>query len=365
MTIVLDVFKTRRLHFVRFERATTGNPQAGFPDPDDRGHLVQFGPVVGVLQGRQVTVRLRRVTLETATPLFLKSSDTGAFTVDDPADGNVPASATHDFKITGVTGGNPRTARLEVRHRDASGPILASMEVRVFQPAPVTITPHMVTIAQTGAAGPGVGSAVTVSTIMDLVKAIWIHHGVTINVGATVNDNLTFAQAGTVAWGAELNTLLGTNWVPATINAYFVNRINMNNPAQNGVLGLGFSRTSFSTFGLPNPGIVLGDTNMSGASRVADLMWLANDLAHEVGHFFTLWHPENQQGAATRRDTWSRRMLMHNFNLMGSLGGHRDDTGYGNLRRGCFVTMKDLPQLVTDGESGTARGTITSPAGPY
>ena len=119
---------------------------------------------------------------------------------------------------------------------------------------------------------------------------------------------------------------------------------------------------SAATFGMPNPGIILADTT-AGATR--DAMWWANDMAHEIGHFFTLWHPENLQPPNEREDTWSRRELMHNFNHMGTIGNWKDNVGYGNLNRGCFVSMKDLSQLVTDNECTTARGTIGGAAGPY
>lgn len=218
---------------------------------------------------------------------------------------------------------------------------------------------------------------------MDLVRAIWRPCGVTFSVGATKNDTVTFANDGIVLdtpydnvtklQNTELSTLLGTNWIANTINAYFVNQIGTGN-----TLGYGFSRTSAATFKVANPGIILGDQTAS-SGRSGDIHY-ANDLAHEIGHFFQLWHPENQQPPNELEDTWSRRMLMHNFNLMwghnpwprndgnGHAYAHRpllDDVGYGANRRGCFVTMKHLAQKTTDGECPTARGTINSDATPY
>jgi hypothetical protein len=232
----------------------------------------------------------------------------------------------------------------------------------------------MVNIAD--AAGNVTGTVANVNDIMKMVAAIWKPCGINISIQPSVTDNVVFATQGIVSdnpFPGELNTLTSTNWVPRTINAYFVNQIGTGN-----TLGYGFSRASASTFHLTNPGIILGDTTAGGVVR--DTFYWANDLAHEVGHFFRLWHAENQQPPNEREDTWSRRMLMHNFNFM---RGHnpwpssdatgtpykyrpaRDDIGYGTGRRGCLITMKHLSQLTTDGECTTARSTITSAAGPY
>ena len=106
---------------------------------------------------------------------------------------------------------------------------------------------------------------------------------------------------------------------------------------------------------------------MSGSVRANDSLWLANDLAHEIGHFFGLWHyyDTGGAGATPRSDTWAYRMLMHNYNTRAPEGTWRDDIGYGNTRRGHLVTFKDLTQTPTDGECTTARQTINGAAGPY
>ncbi len=363
MSLRINVHRTRRFHMVRFHRAIIGNPDVRYPDPDDRGYIgPEFGPIVGVLAGRTVTVRLKRLSIDRAAPLFVKTSDATAFTVHAPRGGRVPSGDFADIEITGVTGGNPKKAKLEVHYQSLTGPIIHEMSVWVFTPLNVALTPHMVTIGQAGApAGTaGVPSVANLARIMPLVRAIWGHYGVTFTVNATVNDNLSLATAGSVAWG-ELPTLLNSNWVPGSINVYLVSQITASSPGFI-TLGYGFSRTSFAGFGMPNPGIVLAD---GGGGIVRDTMWWANDMAHEIGHFFTLWHPENLQPPNHREDTWSRRELMHNMNHMNGLGNWKDNVGYGHENRGCFVSMKDLSQLVTDNECTTARGTIGGAAGPY
>jgi len=383
VTIDLDAFASRRLVLVRVERAVTGDPVADAPDVDDRGYRAPFrGPLVTVAAGRTVRVKLVRVMLERATPLFLESSDPSVFTLVDPVDGRLPAVAEHDVHLTGVGGGaNRRDAVLRVRLRDAAGPVLHELHVATLRPLTVQLTPHVVTIRSAGAAGSA--PAAGVGAIMAKVADVWVHYGIAVNVQPSQAKTVTLASADVVSdspFPGELGVLLantwpdGTaNWVPNTINAYFVRQIGTGN-----TLGYGFSRASFAGFGLPNPGILLGDRTAGGGR--SGLMHYANDLAHEIGHFFRLWHPENLQPPTEREDTWSRRMLMHNFNLMrgpnpwprndasGSPFTQRPrfaDAGYGAQRRGCAVTVKDLPQLNGDGEMTTARAAIVSPAGPY
>ena len=377
MAITQDVYRTQRLVLVRFRRAVTGNPDPECPDIDERNYDAPHrGPLVGIMQGKTIKVKMQRLKIETSAPLFLTSSDTSIVKVADPAAGNLPNADEVEIKLSGEDGGTDvKKAKLQVRHGSLTGPIIHELHVWVFHPLDVDMTPHFVTISHgTNSVAP----VADINSIMDLVKAIWVHYGVTFSIGAVQNKTVTLATAGIVSdspFPGELRTLLANNWpdgtpnwVPNTINAYFVNQIGTGN-----TLGYGFSRASFGGFGLANPGIILGDRTASSAR--ADVMHWANDLAHEVGHFFRLWHPEQLQPPNEREDTWSRRMLMHNFNLM---RGHArwpsgasqfrprfDDAGYGSHRRGCMITLKNLSQLTTDDECVTTRSTITSTAGPY
>ncbi|MEO7331730.1 MAG: hypothetical protein ABI193_24355 [Minicystis sp.] len=356
--INIKMHRTRRFHLVRFERAITGTVNAKYPDPDDRGYIgPEFGPMVGVLVGSTVTLRLKRLSIDNGAPLFVKSSDPAAFTVHSPRGGALRSREYNEIEITGVAGGNPRVAKLEVHYQSLTGPIIHELTVWVLTPLNVTLVQHKVTIA--GAAAPGVPAAAGVpstlnlGTIVPIVRAIWGHYGITFTLNAPVVDAVTFATAGIVQW-AEEPTLLGTNWVPGAINVYTVHQIETGS-----TLGYGFSRSSFAGFGMPNPAIVLADNSAS------DPVACAHALAHEIGHFFTLWHPENMQPPTEREDTWCRRRLMHNYASLDPTANWKDNVGYGAGRAGDFVTIKHLSQQTTDGECTTARGTIGGAAGPY
>jgi hypothetical protein len=384
-----NVYKTQRIVPIRFKRAVTGAPVLDIPDIDDRGWFRpdpagnnaatnDHGFVVGLTEGQHVYISVEREKIEGAATLFVKSSDETVMTVKQNlgADQLNPGSSTL-VRIDGVSGGAgaiPKIARVQVHFGTNTGPIIAELSVWVYRNVNVNLVPHNVTI-QTAAGGDGVASAANITTVMDTVKMIWKAAAVGINVAAIQNHTVTFATAGVANWQAEINTLLSTSWVPGSINAYFVNQILM--PGVPGILGLGISRPNSVAFGTPNPGIILGDTS-GGASRAADSHYLANDIAHEMGHFFTLPHVDNINNTATaqgREEIWALRMLMHPTNTH-FFRDFRNDTGYGVAGdgtgyRGSLITLKDLVDSgnaahhSTDAEVKTSRTAITSVAGPY
>jgi hypothetical protein len=370
---------------VRFLRAVPGggDPQPDAPDIDERGFKPPFtGPMASLTAGRTVKVGLQRVFVEAATPLFVESSDPSVMRVADPAGGQLPFETQMIIQVTGVDGGSfRRDAQLRVRIGTADGPIIHQLHVVVFTPVVVRVTPHVVTISDQHTAG----SAPTadVPAIMKKVADIWTVAGVSFNVQAVRQQQFTFARANSVAdtpFPGELATLLADTmpdgspgWIPNTINVYFVVQIGTRN-----ILGYGFSRSSFAAFHLPNPGIILGDRSAGGPRK--NLMHYAQTLAHEFGHFFTLGHAGGAQIPNEREDTWSRRMLMHNFN---PIRGHDpfpvndangkpftqrprfDDVGYGDHAAGCLLTLKDVAGFPGDAECLAARSAIVTPPGPY
>ncbi|MBK8254160.1 MAG: hypothetical protein IPK82_16020 [Polyangiaceae bacterium] len=362
MAIPLSIYNERRVVMVRWKRARTGDPHRHYPDVDVRGTKTpEFAAIIGMMQDREAYVKMERENIDNAAPLFAVSSDAAKLQVLEPAGGTIPSGADTIIKLKALTGGNPTEVHLEIRFGSTTGPIVSRLLVRCYTRRRVTITPHVVTIHDGTGAG-GTASVANVANIMTHVQAIWRHSGVEFTIGATQNETLNLATVDIVShtpFPGELQTLLATNWVANTINVYFVRQIGTGN-----FLGFGFSRPTATGLGT-NPGIILGDQTASG--MIHDTAWAGNDLAHEAGHFFQLWHPNNQQPPNQREDTWSRRMLMHNHNLQGAHGNWKDNNSYGsvggNARRGGLVTHKHITGIATDNETRTARGAIVS--GPY
>ena len=370
MALEKEIYKSQRLVLVRFRRAAKGNPDAARPDLDDRGYtLPDYGPVVGLIEDHEITVHLIRENIDKEAKLYVASDAPKVVEIlalDSKAP--LPDLDTMHIRLKGIEGvGDPKTAKIQVRFGSDTGPIIHELTAWVFKPYWIRIKPHLVTISQTG------GGAAAVTTIAGthlkdiwtLVRAIWKPCGVQFSILPTSNDNIPLTTAGFISDSGGLNdwrevhTLLNTNWVPKSVNVYFVPRISSN------TLGYGLDKKYAKKEGLPHPGIVVADTesSMIASGRARDAMWWANTLAHELGHFFQLWHPEKKNDAQVRKDTWSKRLVMHNYYEIAEFNNWKDNVGYGYNRRGCLISMKDLPQLITDGECSTARSAIK--AGPY
>jgi hypothetical protein len=379
MPVSQEVFKFERIVPIEAKRAVDdeAEPDDIHPDVDDRGYVApEFGPVVSVTKGKTVVVRLERFKLDSSAPLTAVSSDTNIFTLDDPKDGKLPLRRKMDIKITGVDGGDDRKeAKLRVQFGDKDQALtIFELNVWVFKPLDVDVTPHRITIDGSGAKG--TAPVADIPKIMEKVKAIWGHYGVNIVVHDTIDRTVTMAALNGVNEDpfdgtGEVNKLLKVDHQKNTINAYFVQQILSSDP--NFItLGLGISVKTAKAQGMKFPGIILADGPASVARNY--VMYWANDLAHEIGHFFTLEHSENAQRPAEREDSWSRRMLMHVFNEMRDTTPFPDppanskfrprfttsgyDLGQSSGRRGCMVTLKHLKQLKFDAEVITARKTI-------
>jgi len=324
MSIKLQVYKEMRLVPVRFERAKTGAPDEAFPDIDDRGHNFKVpamgiaeskeirGPVIGLRKSQKIKIKLVREQIDHSAPLFITSSDDAVIKVTKPAAGK--KLATGKSTIIELEGGdfaeaNPKSAKIEVRYESKTGPIIYELTAYVFSPLPVFLQPHIVTINNNAGTG-GVKPAINVNNVMTQVKALWAAAGVKFVVQPIKEWSVNLPTANKMMWG-DINTVLAKMWQANTVNIYVVREID-------DALGLGISKAAHTGFGINKPCVFAGEK--SGATIRADTYWWANDVAHELGHFFTLWHPTDDTTPSTnwsqwgREDTWSMRFLMHNYN---------------------------------------------------
>jgi hypothetical protein len=390
MAFKYQVYKTQRVCMIRFRRQADGEPAFGFPDVDNRGSFRKYtdgnfdrGPVVPVMQSDDIYIKVLRERIDTTAPLFATSSDEKIMTVNNK--NQLPDNYSMTLTLTGIGGGSgtlPKKASLRIHYGSPTGVVIGELGVWVFSKMNVNLTPHRVNISN--AAGTSAAAQVDIGAVIGLTRAFWRPYGIDLNVAPVVNTPYVAATAGQVVW-AEHDALLGTLNTPSSINAYFVSQTDPN------WLGWGFSRAFINdpTNGRTNPGIILADRD-GGFDRHLDTHYLANDLAHEIGHFFGLQHIDNRTPDGTaanannfRDDSWARRCLMHNFNASSFTAtpppGSPPDVGYGTNsalgnrgNRGGLITLKDLTDVnnsttnhITDPEYVTARNTINSAAGPY
>lgn len=364
MAINTPVYKELRMVPVRFERAITGDPDENSPDLDDRGHNFKVpaveglaeskeirGPVVGLRKQQKIKLRLVRECIDNAAPLFITSSDESTIKVIDPAAGVKLASGRRT--VIELQGGDfaqakPKTAKIEVRYEAKDGPIIFELTVYVFSPLPVFVKPYLVTINNMAGAG-GVAPAINLNAVMTQAKALWACCGIRLIVQGTESFPINLPTAGQMRW-EDVNTVLAAKWQANCINVYVVREIV-------GALGYGISKAAHAGFGISKPCVFAGGGQGDGGGVLrggGDIYWWANDVAHELGHFFTLWHPTDDPDPRWW-DTWSMRFLMHNHNYTerGIPPGNpadwptHNDFGYGMHApgepfRGAMVPLKNV-----------------------
>ncbi len=370
---------------VRFGRAGQGPPKPDAPEVDDRGHAgPEPEPAVGVTEGDAVQVAVRREAIEDKDSVRLCVTSASPETVGilAPRHGLLPGGPEGIFRMRGLKGGEGTEARrgwVEARYGGPRGPVIARLRVHVFRPLALRVAFHPVRVK--GAVGEA-ASAADLKMVADLVRAVWRPCGIAVAAGPPRPDEALFARAGTVQDGpwspaqglknTEIDRLLGTGWVPEAVNVYFVRRLT------SGAGVAGFTRRAAESFRLCHPGIVVAEEDSAGKDR--DPASLAGDVAHEIGHFLGLEHPDRRSVPREREDAWSRRRLMHPCNPLpardpwprkdaaGQLHAERpftEDVGYGKGNRGALVTIRTLPGLTTEAEAARARRALVQPGGIY
>jgi hypothetical protein len=92
-----------------------------------------------------------------------------------------------------------------------------------------------------------------------------------------------------------------------------------------------------------------------------------NDLAHEIGHFLSLFtnrllHADQDRGTThSLHDVQVLKRLMYSFNPYTSRRSYRRNLGYGNNQRGSVISMRNKPQYSRDAEWYEARVRARNP----
>lgn len=386
---------------MRFERAVRGRSRLDAPDIDDRGWDMHRpggwnatearGPMFGIMVGDTVRLKVVREDLDADAPLFVTVSEAAEAQVEivEP-EGGGPLPADGIVKVKGVADSSSGQT-VEVRLGGVEGPVIAEAEPHVFERKTLLVTPHMVSIHSGANAAAATGqfpiNADEVREIFTIVKAIYRPLGIHLSVAAAVQRDVYggFADDGVyrilrnhTTTGAPFPSALGnvvnSFWVAGRCNVFFV-------PYLDDSLGIGLSEESKSSEDSPHPACLVacrGSFTRSGTSMTnlfnrptdGSAHWIramANDTAHEIGHFLTLWHADavNSPG---REDTYARRQLMHPNNLIARSGGNirLADIGYGSTpdgtHRGCLLTMKDLPHYAETANQSSS-GDLTGASG--
>lgn len=311
---------------VRFQRAVIGPPDRRYPDIDERGfnHIIPAmnnlpastavrGNAVSIAHNHEVEIQLVREDIDDNAMLYVSSSDNNVFTVESPTV-NQPCTPGKTCNIRlrtqYVLNWTPAVANLQVHYQKKDGPVIARLVVYVMPLMSVNVQPHIVAINSKTA--PGMPPKITFDPIAKLAADIWFNAGV----------DLSFAKTKLLAVNAsgtnylkfnEVDLVLKHHWTAGYINVYVVQELE-------DALGYGFSTNDYKGYKLSHPGVFLGLQTNGGSSldRSNDVVFCANDIAHEIGHFFTLRHPsdgpDNNIPGWGRFDSWSMRFLMHNWN---------------------------------------------------
>jgi len=379
VAIKLAGMKELRIVPIRFERAQTGAPDIAFPDIDDRGYNAKVpevnglaesteirGPVMGLTKKQEVSIKMIRENIDTAAELFITSSDESAISIVSPNKGEKCSSG--KYCVIKLKGGDfvecrPKPAKIEVRFGAVDGPIIFELTTYIFTPLPIFIQPHIVTIHDPAGSG-GHAPTMNLNDVMKQVKALWACCGVQLHVQPEKSFAINLLTANKLAW-SEINNVYTESWQANTINVYIMQELDS-------ALGYGFSKDTFAGIKLSNgppavmmshPAVFMG-MNSGSSHRSNDTYWCANDLAHELGHFFTLWHPtdgpDNSWQTWRRNETWSMRFLMHNHNTTfrhnppqgGSNWANCHDFGYGEKYRAGLISMKNIRTTAGAGRDG-------------
>jgi hypothetical protein len=400
------IWNTERVYMVDFGRAKTGAAHRRFPDVDDVGYhdnafAAEHGPIVSAMATQtRVTVRFRRTEISTGATLFAVSSNPAAVNVTSPAGGALSGSRVQDIEFT--AGAAAGRAAIEIRYKWNDGPVIGRLYVQVYARIQVLMRVHLVTYVQRDAAGNIVAQqghpnpffsknctnrAQRVARIQEFINRAnetWIPHGIVFTVVDIVDTVWGRPEFGTATISPNFAEMTQAGALSPGRSAVSVNVYCIPSTTQ-GITGMGIPPAWARSQGLlfppaPPPPAAPPPQHLSSALYlVSGSTATAQTVAHEMGHYMTLcalnpvtgnadqWHSTGDVlgGAHTRDDSVSRRRIM--YPVVSLLGGApsnwRDDTGYGNLLKGSFITYRRLPagQDITFEESQRARTAAVAP----
>jgi hypothetical protein len=399
MSIALSVKNACRIVPIRFERAVKTEPSIQFPDIDNRGFRHSISNIDGYAQnrakpsnavtiasGQAVTIKLVRETIAPTAPIYITSSNEDVLTILTPAEHakcDDGPSCFVSFKATTLADGAPKSTTLEARFSSIDGPIIHRLTVYVLPSLIVKVQPYLVAInGQNGASGKS--PALPLEHSLSIAQAIWSHVGISLSFAKPISLSASLLQANKMACNKhlnEMNELTSIKWQSQCINLYICEELE-------GAFSYTINAQEYKFANLHHPAIFFGlrhNSNNASKVRSDDAHACGNALAHELGHFFSLQHPQisntnsisldshtdNNNDNNERQDTWSMRSLMFDNTLINRTPptkanwSHFNDFGYGikdakNAYRGALIPIKSLDGSGADSCCAQARNYIAT-----
>lgn len=399
---------------IRFERAVddSGPPDDDAPALDDRGYRMPRppgwnetearGPMVGIMVGDTVRIKVIREDLNWCAPLYAttsSSSDPQVELIKPEGGGEIPRersrSRSSGFIEVKAIASTSEGQTVQIRLGDMDGPILGELEPHTFTPRRLNLALHVCEIhgPQKEGSIPRIGDAKVsnpsvLNRLMSLVRSIWRPAGIDF-IESQHYDVYEFAHADLVL-KSETAQLVNQNHVRGHCNLYLI-------PYLHGSVGIAddtpISHPDYGNWNYPAAiDAVEGFVDDDGEVRrrdsledqdIADLRQeVANSMAHEIGHYLTLPHAGAVDSPGLP-DTFARQQLMFPVNPLSparhpEVRARFNDVGYGidgeeeyvvvedkkesfeRGHRGCLLTMKRYETHAMDGDVARARTHIIS-----
>jgi hypothetical protein len=386
------IWTNERIYTVDFARAKTGLPHRRFPDVDNTGYrddanAAEHGAITSAMVGQtKVTVLFRRTEISTKAKLFVVSSDPTVVQISSPAaPGQLAATATQNIQFSAVAAGR---AAIEIRYGWVDGPVLGRLYVQVYPRIQVLMQVHLLTVNGLGqpnmffsrACANRAQQVARVTSFVNTANESWLPHGIVFTITGFVDTVWGAAQIAGGIQSPTIDQMLiagmnSPNRTAAAVNVFIVPSVAAP------ITGMGISTLSARNFGLVSPAAPPPPPAVqhfgSGLYLHSSSTATPQTIEHEMGHYMSLCALVNNLGhntgdiagdQATRDDLVTRRRLMYPIVSLnsGAPSNWRNDTGYGNLVAGSFITYRSLPaaQDISFGESLRAR-TATTAAGFY